>query len=150
MNIYIILLNNILVIHAFIKSSAECLKKEYPHHIKLRTGRSTSKCPYTLIYKHLQNSALRKDVITLSDLEFYSTIDFLFRQLLHNPRIQDKTNKQELFSKIIDYNIDFPIIYFKRYLGYSFKDDTSMKKCIDRIKRRLNFIVIEGIITEEY
>ncbi|KAI4834584.1 gamete antigen 27/25 [Plasmodium brasilianum] len=87
----------------------------------------------------------------LVDLEFHSSTDFLFKALLsYNRGIQGSTSKKELFLKICYENIEISIDYFMRHLGYHFKDNISKNNCIDRIIRRLNFIVIEGILTDEY
>ncbi|SCP03124.1 gamete antigen 27/25, putative [Plasmodium malariae] len=151
MNIYIFLLIEILLIHAFIKCSAECVKETYPDHIEKITTRNRGECPYKLIYEHLPNGTVREDVMKLADLEFQATVYFLFIVLLaYMKHRKDNTNKQELFSKICYSEVETTIDYFIQHFGNRFKDKRSKDKCIDRIIRRLNFIVIEGILTKDY
>ncbi|KAI4834588.1 gamete antigen 27/25 [Plasmodium brasilianum] len=151
MNIYIFLLIEILGIHIFIKCSAECVKENYPDHIEKITTRNRGECPYKLIYKPLPKGIVIEDVIELLNIEFQATIYFLFLELLPlNKHKADKTDKRELFSRISFDYLELPILYFMKHLGYSFKDERSRNSCINRMKKRLDLIVIEGILTKEY
>ncbi|SCP03122.1 gamete antigen 27/25, putative [Plasmodium malariae] len=133
------------------KCSAGCIKTVFPSNVESRRRHYTGEYPYSLFYKRFPGDNVREDVMKLADVEFQATVYFLFIVLLaYMKQRRDKRTKQELFSKISYYNVETTIDYFIQHFGNRFKDKKSKDKCIDRIIRRLNFIVIEGILTKDY
>ncbi|SBT01197.1 gamete antigen 27/25 (G27/25) [Plasmodium malariae] len=101
--------------------------------------------PYAYTYDHLKNGGVKEEVKKLGDVEFHASNDILYKLLPNG------ADKAKLFLEIEKTEKILEILneYEGKY-GYKFVDDESKNNCVSRIKRRLNLIVMENILTEEY
>ncbi|KAI4834580.1 gamete antigen 27/25 [Plasmodium brasilianum] len=101
--------------------------------------------PHVYKYDLLKIGPVKEEVKKLGNIEFLATVDFLYYLLQYG------TDKAKIFHMMEDPgNILNVVKQIELMEGCNFKDTTSRNKCVSRIKRRLNLIVIKGILTEEY
>ncbi|KAI4834581.1 gamete antigen 27/25 [Plasmodium brasilianum] len=144
MKIYTFLQIQFLILCAFIKCSGPWTKR-----IVTKKGNSTTVTyiydpPYKYKYKNLQSDSLREEVKDLGNVEFHATLDTMY-----NFKYPYKGKKET--HNMIDKNFytTGSLDRFQSKYRYHFKDKLSREKCINRIKKRLNFIVIEGVLTDD-
>ncbi|KAI4834582.1 gamete antigen 27/25 [Plasmodium brasilianum] len=145
MNIYTFLQIQIFIRFVLIKGGSVPWTKQY---ITWRNGIATVHVeyhpPYEYKYKNIESCPVSVEVKKLGNVEFHATLDALYN--LKYLRI----SKEELFDMIQKgAYIPGSLSRFQQKYEYSFKDEISKKHCISRIKKRLNFIVIEGILSDD-
>ncbi|SBT01204.1 gamete antigen 27/25, putative [Plasmodium malariae] len=144
MNIYSFLQIQFFVLYALLKCIARC-ENSYSYDASTQTACHKFESPYEFTYDHLAIGPISEEVKKLGDVEFDTSISILY-VLLHFG-----TDKKMLLHKIN--NTDIVLLHLREFefkYRYQFIDKVSKENCISRIKRRLDFIIKDGTLSEEY
>ncbi|SCP03123.1 gamete antigen 27/25, putative [Plasmodium malariae] len=135
----------IFVLYAFINCTGGYWKRTLTRSGKWATVSYEFIPYYKFDYTHFPGGKVRKEVKELGDVEFDASLHVLSRLLHYRHR------KKEIFDILEEGSIISSVLSeYQEKKKYNFKDITSREHCVNRIKTRLIYIVIEGILTREY